>query len=304
MLAPDVRYPSIDGLRAFEASARLGSFERAAEELNVSASAVGKRVGTLEELLGSALFTRGQRLLTLTSTGKEYLVQVSAALKLFAAMPLHQRSVQRSQRLRLTAPPTFARQILVPQLESFTSAHPRIELEVLLSIPYLDSGSADSDIEVRHGPLATLGGTPLMHDVVLPVASPALLARLPALREPADLAHAPLLRTPLEAWSPWFVAAGLAWGEPTLGPKFVDLGLTLEAAVSGQGVALARPSLARHWLASGALVPLFHITSVPENQYQLMPHAAHGAAADLAAWLHRVSARWAEDSLALVSAAG
>jgi LysR family transcriptional regulator, glycine cleavage system transcriptional activator len=304
MLAPDVRYPSIDGLRAFEASARLGSFERAAEELNVSASAVGKRVGTLEDLLGSALFTRGQRLLALTSTGKEYLVQVSAALKLFAAMPLHQRSVQRSQRLRLTAPPTFARQILVPQLESFTSAHPRIELEVLLSIPYLDSGSADSDIEVRHGPLATLGGTVLMHDVVLPVASPALLARLPALREPADLAHAPLLRTPLEAWSPWFVAAGLAWSEPTLGPKFVDLGLTLEAAVSGQGVALARPSLARHWLASGALVPLFHITSVPENQYQLMPHAAHGPVAELAAWLHRVSARWAEDSLALVSAAG
>ena len=304
MLAPDVRYPSIDGLRAFEASARLGSFERAAEELNITASAVGKRVGTLEELLGSALFTRGQRALALTSTGKEYLVQVSAALKLFAAMPLHRRSVQRSERLRLTAPPTFARQILVPQLEGFTSAHPRIELEVLLSIPYLDSGSADSDIEIRNGPLATLGGAVLMHDVVLPVASPALLARLPALREPADLAHAPLLRTPLEPWSPWFVAAGLAWSEPTLGPKFVDLGLTLEAAVSGQGVALARPSLARHWLASGALVPLFHITSVPENQYQLMPHAAHGAAAELATWLHAVSARWAEESLALVSAAG
>lgn len=304
MLAPNVRYPSIDGLRAFEASARLGSFERAADELNITASAVSKRVGTLEELLGSALFTRGQRVLALTSTGKEYLVQVSAALKLFAAMPLHQRSAQRHQRLRLTAPPTFARQILVPQLESFTSAHPQIELEVLLSIPYLDSGSADSDIEVRNGPLATLGGAPLMHDVVLPVASPSLLARLPALNAPADLAHAPLLRTPLEPWSPWFVAAGLAWSEPTLGPKFVDLGLTLEAAVSGQGMALARPSLARHWLASGALVPLFRITSVPENQYQLMPHAAHGPAAELAAWLHAVSRRWAEESLALVSAAG
>ncbi len=303
MPAPEVRYPSIDGLRAFEASARLGCFERAADELNISASAISKRVGTLEDLLGAALFTRGQRALALTSTGKEYLVQVQAALKLFATMPLHQRSVQRSQRLRLTAPPTFARQILVPQLESFTSAHPQIELEVLLSIPYLDSGSTDSDIEVRNGPLATLGGTLLMHDVVLPVASPALLARLPALNAPADLARAPLLRTPLEPWSPWFAAAGLAWSEPSHGPKFVDLGLTLEAAVSGQGVALARPSLARHWLASGALVPLFHITSVPQNQYQLMPHAAHSPAAELATWLHAVSSRWAEDSLALLSGA-
>lgn len=302
MAAPDVRYPSIDGLRAFEASARLGGFERAADELNVTASAVAKRVGTLEELLGTALFSRGQRLLALTPTGKEYLVQVRAALGLFAAMPLHQRSVQRSQRLRLTAPPTFARQILVPQLESFTSAHPQIELEVLLSIPYLDSGNADSDIEVRNGPLAALGGSLLMHDVVLPVASPALLARLPALRTPADLEHAPLLRTPLEPWSPWFAAAGLAGSEPTHGPKFVDLGLTLEAAVSGQGVALARPSLARHWLESGALVPLFRITSVPANQYQLMPHAAHGPAADLAAWLRAASSRWAEESLALLSA--
>lgn len=304
MLAPDVRYPSIDGLRAFEASARLGSFERAADELNITASAVSKRVATLEDLLGAPLFTRGQRSLQLTSTGKEYLSQVEAALRLFAAMPLHQRSVQRHQRLRLTTPPTFARQILVPQLEGFTAAHPEIELEVLLSIPYLDSGGSDSDLEVRNGPAATLGGTPLMHDVVLPVAAPALLARLPALRAPADLARAPLLRTPLEPWSPWFTAAGLAWEEPTQGPKLVDLGLTLEAAIAGQGVALARPSLARHWLASGALVPLFGITSVPANQYQLMPHASSGPAGELARWLHEVSARWADESLALLSGRG
>jgi LysR family transcriptional regulator, glycine cleavage system transcriptional activator len=106
---------------------------------------------------------------------------------------------------------------------------------------------------------------------VLPLAAPALLHRLPALRVPADLAHAPLLRTPLEPWAPWFKAAGLDWTEPTSGPKLVDLGMTLEAAVCGQGVVLGRPSLARTWLAAGSLVPLFNISAQPLHRYFLLP---------------------------------
>ena len=304
--ANDIRYPSIDGLRAFEAAARLGSFERAADELHVTAGAIGKRIATLEDLLGATLLTRGAKPLVLTATGKEYLVQVDAALKTLAAVPLHRRAAQQTQRLRLTAPPTFARQILVPQLEEFTSAHPDVELEVLLSIPYLHSSGSgsgsgsESDLEVRHGG-AELGGTLLMNDVLLPMIAPSLLARLPAMQEPADLARAPLLRTPIEPWAPWFAAAGLAWPEPALGPKLVDLGMTLEAAVSGQGVALARPSLARHWLESGALLPLFAVHAQPAHQYRLLPHAAGGPAAECARWLVDASRRWADEALALVS---
>jgi LysR family transcriptional regulator, glycine cleavage system transcriptional activator len=302
MPSSTMRLPSIEGLRAFEATARLGSFERAADALNITASAVSKRVATVEDLLGAALFTRGAKALALTATGKEYLAQVSAALDLLAAVPLHQRSVQRTQRLRVTATPTFARQILVPQLEQFTLAHPDIELEVLLSIPYLGGGGSDADVEVRHGDVRAANAEPLMHDVVLPVAAPSLIARLPPMRHPSDLANAPLLRTPLEAWTTWFNAAGLAWPEPTHGPKLVDLGLTLEAAVSGQGIALARPSLARHWLESGALVALpFGIRAVPVHQYYLMPHATGDAASAFADWLIEVCAKVARESLALVA---
>ena len=303
MSGTGLRYPSIDGLRAFEAAARLGSFERAAEELSVTPSAVSKRVATLEELLGTPLFTRSARALVLTAAGKEYLAQVGTALGLLAAVPLHQRAVQRAQRLRVSAPPTFARQVLVPHLESFTRRHPQIELEVVLSIPYLDVAGSDADVEVRNGDAAAAGGIVLMRDVVLPVASPTLLARLPPLREPADLTHAPLLRTPLEPWAPWFRAAGLDWPEPAQGPKLIDLGLTLEAAVSGQGIALARPSLAHSWLAAGALRPLFDIVAVPTNQYYLLPHAAHGAAAEFAAWLVDLCAQVAQDALAEARAA-
>jgi LysR family glycine cleavage system transcriptional activator len=306
MPAPDdgVRFPSIEALRAFEAAARLGTFERAADELAVTASAVSKRVANLEELLGTQLLVRQAKALALTAAGKEYLEQVRAGLALLAAVPLHQRAAQRAQKLRVRATPTFARQILVPQLESFTAAHPRIELEVVLSIPFLDPGASapEADVEIRTGDPRQL--TPrteqLMHDVVVPMAAPALLDRLPALRHPADLRHAPLLRTPLDPWTPWFRAAGLDWPEPSQGPKLVDLGLTLEAAVSGQGVALARPSLARHWLATGTLKPLFGITTVPQQQYLVARPSPSEAGDTFAHWLRERCEHAAAEALSLL----
>lgn len=293
------RFPSIDGLRAFEAAARLGTFERAADELAITASAVSKRVGTLEDLVGTPLLLRTGKTLALSAAGKEYLGQVSTALGMLQAMPLHQRAVQRITRLRVTTPPTFARQILVPQLESFTQAHPRIELELLLSIPYLDSSPHDADIEVRTG---ADKGELLLDDRVLPVAAPALLARLPPLRAPADLAQAPLLRSPLEPWRPWFLAAGLDWPEPASGPRLVDLGMTMEAAVSGLGITLARPTLARHWLTTGTLVPLFRITSAAANPYYLATHRPSAASDAFAQWLHEICDTARAQSAAWLSA--
>jgi LysR family transcriptional regulator, glycine cleavage system transcriptional activator len=283
------RLPSIDGLLAFEAAARHGSFERAAEQLHITASAVSKRVSTLEDLLGHDLFVRAGRGLVLTPGGREYLAQAAQVLTLLTAMPQHQRDQQRMTRLRVSVPPTFGRQILVPQLATFTAAQPSIELEVVLSIPLFDGYPVDADIEVRHGEPALVGGEVLLHDQVLPVAAPAVCARLPALPLPTDLARTTLLRSPVEPWTPWLRAAGLDWPEPSQGPRLVDLGMTLEAAVSGQGVALARPTLARTWLGSGLLQPLFRIAAEPARRYQLMPHAA-GAAATFAGWLRGLCA--------------
>lgn len=289
----DLRFPSIDGLRAFEAAARLGTFERAADELHVTASAVSKRVATLEELVGAPLFVRSGKALQLTAGGRDYLQQVGAALGLLAAVPQHRRAAQRTQKLRVVAPPTFARQVLVPRLEGFTRAHPEIELEIVLSIPFLDVQPADADVEVRHGDPA--GGRVLLDETVRPLAAPALLAKLPPLRRPADLAQAPLLRTPIEPWTPWLRAAGLDWPEPASGPKFVDLGLTLEAAVAGLGVALGRPSLARPWLQAGSLVPLFDVAVPASGRYFLAP-VADGAATVFADWLATTCAALAREA--------
>lgn len=292
-----LRFPSIEGLRAFETAARLGTFERAAEALHITASAVSKRVATLESLLGTPLFTRSGKALQLTATGREYLQQVATALGLLAAMPQHQRAAQRVQKLRVASPPTFAREVLVPRLAGFTQAHPDVELELVLSIPFLAIQPGEADVEVRHG--VPGADRPLLNDRVLPLAAPALLRQLPALRTPADLRHAPLLRTPIEPWAPWFRAAGLNWPEPATGPRLVDLGLVLEAALSGQGVALGRPSLALRWLQNGALQPLFGLSTTPATQYQLHCAAeAGGAAAAFADWLAAVCAGVEADSLA------
>jgi LysR family glycine cleavage system transcriptional activator len=298
-----LRLPSIEGLRAFETAARLGTFERAAEALHITASAVSKRVATLEALLGTALLTRSGKALQLTATGREYLQQVAAALGLLAAMPQHQRAAQRVQRLRVVSPPTFAREVLVPRLASFTQAHPQVELELLLSIPFLAIQPGEADVEVCHA--APGLGRPLLQDRVLPLAAPALLQRLPTLRTPADLRHAPLLRTPIEPWAPWFRAAGLNWAEPATGPRLVDLGLVLEAALSGQGVALGRPSLALRWLQQGALRPLFGMSTTPATQYQLQVAAegpAVAAAQAFADWLAATCAQVEAEAAAALEA--
>jgi LysR family transcriptional regulator, glycine cleavage system transcriptional activator len=306
-LPPGLRLPSLDALRAFEAAARLSTFERAADELALTASAVGKRINALEELLGVALFQRGAKALTLSAAGKEYLGQVCAALALLGAVPLHQRAAQRRERLRISAPPTFARQVLVPALPTFTQAHPEVELEIVLSVPFLDLAGAEAELQVRHEALGFFGPEvqPLWRDHLLPLASPALLAADPP-RVPADLARLPLLRTPVEPWSTWLRAMGLDWPEPDTGPRLVDLGLTLEAARCGQGVALARPALARQMLATGELVPALGVGRTPlvpaTTAYHLLPAepASPGAAA-FADWLREAGARAAEQGLALVA---
>jgi LysR family glycine cleavage system transcriptional activator len=234
------------------------------------------------------LFQRQAKPLQLTPSGREYLEQVRGALQLLAAMPLHHRSAQRRERLRVLAPPTFARQILVPRLDSFSAAHAQIELELQLSVPYAEPTASTADVEVRYGEVDAKAPQVLLCEQVLPLAAPTLLARLPPLRQPADLAQAPLLRTPLQPWLPWFRAAGLDWPEPSAGPKLLDLGLTLEAAVSGQGVALARPALARPWLAAGSLVPVLPQRAWPAQHYQLIVHSGSGAALHFERWLRAV----------------
>jgi DNA-binding transcriptional LysR family regulator len=287
-----LRLPSLESLRALEVCIRLGSFERAAEELHITASAVSKRLTALEDLLGVILLQRQTKPLKLTEVGAEYWVQVQPALQTLAAVSWHRPAQQRSQRLRIASTPTFARQILVPELPAFTARHPGQEIELVLSLPHAAHDTPEADVEIRFANPTLVEGEVLLYEQAFLMAAPSLLARH-TIQSATDLRDLCLLRCPLEPWAPWFAAAGLDWPEPQQGPSMLDMGLILEAAVAGQGVALSRRSLARRWLDSGALLPVlaeYRIT--PVAQY-CVSQAPLPAAHTFVQWLRQTFQRLA-----------
>ncbi|WP_454732922.1 MULTISPECIES: LysR substrate-binding domain-containing protein [Cupriavidus] len=255
------RVPPLQCLMAFEAVARLRSGTLAAQELCVTPSAISHRIRQLEDIMGIELFNSAQGGFTLTARGSEYLEVVKEALSALSHYGARSRFAGEVRQLRVAAPPTFARQVLVPHLATFQADHPDIELILQLSVPLVGLKSENADVEIRfgNGNYPGLEAVKILDEPVFPVCSPAYLREVGPFASPAALSAARLLRCPLEPWRPWLVAAGLDWPEPATGVQFVDLGLMLEAAVNGQGVALARRRMAQSWLSSGVLVPLFEI---------------------------------------------
>ena len=256
MAAP--RIPPIHCLLAFDALARLRSVSNAAEELSVTPSAVSHRIRQLESTLGLRLFTRSD--FGLTSEGVSYLAQVRTALQALEQPPGH-AAEGGSARLRLAVTPTFSRQILLPRLALFRYAYPDIELTLQVSIPLLDVTAEDADLEVRFGRGGYAGVEELriLSDEVFPVCSPEYLHEFgpfDGFDKAPEIARARLIRSPLEPWRTWFQACGIALAEPRGGSQFNDIGLMLDAAVAGFGVALTRSRLGVAWLDSGRLVRL------------------------------------------------
>jgi LysR family transcriptional regulator, glycine cleavage system transcriptional activator len=288
------RLPPLHCLQAIEAIARHGSVVAAADELCVTPSAISHRLRQLEQWLGQSLIAR-QQPLTLTPHAIAYAEAARAAIASLAALPGPRSTANR--RLQVAVPPTFARNILVPRLAEFTQAHPKIELELHLTIPLLDVKAGDADVEVRFG-----GGqysdaeTPelLLSEPVFPVASPKYLQRVGNLAAPSDMVCAALLRSPLEPWRPWFKAAGLDWPEPTGGVQFNDVGLLMEAAIAGHGLALARQTIVDHWLKVGLLTRVFELTAESPHAYWLLVQPADLARPEVEAfvfWLRRAVGR-------------
>jgi DNA-binding transcriptional LysR family regulator len=264
------RLPPLHCLQALEAVARHGSVVAAASELCVTPSAISHRLRQLEEWLGQPLIGRPQPL-TLTPYATQYADAARAALAGLAALPPPRKT--RQPRLQVAVPPTFARNILVPRLAEFMQLHPEVELELHLTIPLLDVKAGEADIEVRFGAgqYADAGDCELLlAEPVFPVAAPSYLQRIGPLPVPAALARAALLRSPLEPWRPWFSAAGLDWPEPVGGVQYNDVGLLMEAAVAGHGIALARRTIVGHWLAAGLLQEVFSLVADSPHSYWLL----------------------------------
>ncbi|WP_434713045.1 transcriptional regulator GcvA [Rhizobium sp. YTUHZ045] len=258
----------LNALRAFEASARHGSFVEAAAELHVTAPAVGQLVRGLEEWIGAPLFYR-------TAAGKTRLMPTEAANR---ALPDIRQGLDRlslglerlkegavGRVLTVTVSPAFAAKWLLPRIERFQARVPDVDIRLDTSLKLADYAAQGIDIGVRYGAGDWLGlvSEKLMEEEVFPVCSPALKASL-TLRRPDELAACTLIHdvsvdpnSGFMTWDLWFKTMGIVQTAQPRGLTINNSAAVLQAAIDGRGVALARSILAHDDLAAGRLVRLF-----------------------------------------------
>ena len=258
----------LNALRAFEASARHQSFSLAAQELNVTPAAVGQLVRTLEDWLGSPLFVRstsGRARLVTTEVAEQALPDIRAGLERLAVGLERLRSGCAGGVLTVAVSPAFAAKWLLPRIERFQAAWPETDLRLDTSLKPVDFVAQRIDVGVRYGrgQWPGLAAEKLMDEEVYPVCAPALLTTA-TLQAPGDLRGQVLIHdqsvdtsTGFASWQAWLRHAGVQ-GVPTdRGLRINNSAAVLQAAIDGQGVALARSVMAHDDLAAGRLVRLF-----------------------------------------------
>ena len=258
----------LNALRAFDASARHQSFSLAAQELNVTPAAVGQLVRTLEDWLGSPLFVRstsGRARLVTTEVAEQALPDIRAGLERLAVGLERLRSGSAGGVLTVTVSPAFAAKWLLPRIERFQAAWPETDLRLDTSLKPVDFVAQRIDVGVRYGrgQWPGLAAEKLMDEEVYPVCAPALLATA-TLQAPGDLRGQVLIHdqsvdtsTGFASWQAWLRHAGVQGGATDRGLRINNSAAVLQAAIDGQGVALARSVMAHDDLAAGRLVRLF-----------------------------------------------
>jgi LysR family transcriptional regulator, glycine cleavage system transcriptional activator len=248
--------PPLNTLRLFEAAARHLNYKTAAQELSVTPSAISHAVQALEDWLGSALFHRQGRTITLTSAGEAYLPAVAEALELFARAADLGASRNADNALHISATPAFASRILLPGLPRFRALHPQIAVSIDTTHKLVEFPRDGADLAIRrgHGYWPGLSAELLLTEIFVPVCSPELAGRL---GKDAALDSVPLIHVlgVSEDWLAWTDACDEAEIDCAKGLKVDTFDMAIQAAVDGLGVAIGRHPFIEAELSSGALVP-------------------------------------------------
>lgn len=288
--------PPMQVLRAFEASARLLSFTAAAQELNLTQSAVSRQVRALEELLGGELFVRDRQTVRLTAAGEIYAREVRQALQRLASATLGFRAHPGEGTLRLAILPTFGARWLAPRLPDFLGRHPGVSISLVTRLTPVDFRAEPIDAAIHFG-LPDWRGAELdflMPETVVPACSPTFRAQH-RIQVPDDLLQVPLLHlvSRPDAWERWFAEHHVT-AENVRGMLFDQFSVAMQAAMSGLGVALLPAFLCRQELDRGDLVLALDAPLRSTGSYYLAWPAGRGSYPPLAsfrAWLRGVAAR-------------
>src|SRR4051812_31874973 len=236
------RYP-LSALRALEAAGRLGGLAKAAEELGVTPGAISQHLRRIEDQLGRSVFERTSRGLRPTAAGAALLRALTSAFREIA-QALEEAEVRTGSTLTVSVAPVLAAKWLVPRLSRFHADHPEIRLRIDAAVELVDFDVTDIDAGVRvgKGPWPRTKAEKIIELRLFPVCSPQLAERLKTLD---DLAEVPAIAdygSP-GRWRQWLNGQAAPGLELRQGPTYSDAGLCLEAAIAGQGVAMAWPTL-------------------------------------------------------------
>jgi LysR family glycine cleavage system transcriptional activator len=264
--------PPLSTIRVFDAAARHQNLSRAAEELNMTQSAVSYQIKQIEAFVGAPLFVREARGVRLNQRGEQLAPMVQAALsglsRAFRAVSDKAHSV-----LTISTMQTIAGNWLAPRIGSFQMSHPEFAVRLDISSTLADFASEGIDVALRSG----RGDWPGLEQHLLfaqtftAVASPAYLAREGRPKTPEDMLSHVLIAPSDEWWDIWFRAAGVAtpitFTRPGIDVETQQMAASV--ALAGHGIAIITPRFEAQSFASGRLVPLFDITASSGDGYYL-----------------------------------
>ena len=253
--------PSLNALAAFEAAARHSSFTRAGRELGVTQAAVSHQIRALEESLGAALFQRTPRGIRLTPDGERWAAELAVIFGRLREANARLRQPRDGARAAVSVSviPSFGTRWLVPRLGRFLTRHPELDVRISATERLVDFAAEPVDIGIRYGQGGYTGlvSSKLADNALVVVAAAALASRRASWRL-ADLTRETLLYDDYpDAWGCWFRARSRALPAQLRQTMLSDSSMLVEAVLRGQGVGLARWSLAADELANGALALLF-----------------------------------------------
>lgn len=265
-----IKLPDLEQFRFFEAAARLGSYTRAADELNVTQAAVSQQIRNLEGRLGVKLFQRHGRRMRLTEQGALIQPEVKDGLELIQLAVRKLDHYKQPNVLSVTMLPSFASRWLVPRLWRFNHRHPEIELRLNPSHVQVDMHTSDIDLAIRLGKdnYPGLDCKPLMNEYAYAAACPRIAEQI---QKPEDVLNFMLIHGWVDSgmnWENWFAKTGVKPGRRRIKKQVINEGsITLDMLLSGHGIAVVRNTLARGLVESGQLVPLLGVTITSHFQY-------------------------------------
>lgn len=263
--------PDIVTLQAFECAARHGNFTRAAEELNLTQSAISRQISELEAQTGMLLFERIRRRVILSDAGRKFLPDVQRLLQQSEQLMVRAvTSGASSTSLSIATLPTFGSRWLTPRLHKFMKLYPDTILNVGVRSHPFDFDEEPFDLAIHYGqPVWAHGScTFLCNEVIVPVAC-SNFVKTQRIENVQQLLSMPLLHvaTRPKLWSEWFEMQGISSESAYRGCRFDQFSMIIEAAISGMGIALLPKYLIEGELASGKLTVLFDVPLQTEKSY-------------------------------------